>query len=226
MLLFTYNDYLDCLSNRKIQKAIYLENKKSKIEQMIKPRESSEIQFKRDELIDEFIEDLLNREEEIAYFINDFFKMCPWKISKEVIERCNMKDENKSMVYKHKEKEVYFLIDLQKEPNYHIAYRILMECTNLVNKWKKIHPYYKHLPVIVPIVIYIGRREWNNKQNINIKYTSFEANCINLSYNFIDLCRCNPTKLLKNKSLISNAIILKMLVSDEIKQKTIDKLNL
>ena len=48
------------------------------------------------------------------------------------------------------------IIKLQEEPNYHIAYAILLECMEFMEKWKIKHNHYAKAPVIVPIVIYVG----------------------------------------------------------------------
>ena len=186
MLLFTYNDYLDCLENKKIQKAIYIENKRNRIEEMIK-KQNEELQSEQDIKIDQIIEKLISSKDEFINFINDFFKIQKWKITKENLKIYSKLNENKSIIYKHKEKEIYFLIKLQKEPNYHILYIILTECIEIINKWKNIKQSNEKAPIIIPIIIYIGRKKWNSKLNKKIKYTNFGDNFINLSYNLINL---------------------------------------
>ncbi len=207
------------MENQKIQRALQIENKRNKAIQILKDKQMQKEQNEQDDKIDRIIEKLIERKEEIAIFINDFFKTSAWEITKDSIQKCEYPSHEKMMVYKIKEKEVYFFIKLQKSPNYHIAYHILTECTNFIKNWKAKGSYHKQAPIIVPIVIYIGRKNWSNKTNTNIRYTSFQDHYINLSYNFVDLLRYQPIELIRKKSLISSVSVLKMPVHMAIKKQ-------
>ena len=214
-MIFTYNDYLDCMSNKKIQKAIHLENKRNETKQIVKENQN----LQKEDKIDEIIEELIKNREEIGEE-----PLIETTINKDTIKRYEMKNNNKSIIYKYKNTEKYFLIKLEKEPNYHIAYSILSECVNFIEFWKSNNLNNRQAPIIVPIVIYTGRKNWNRKANTDMKYTTFQVNSINLSYNFVDLQKCKPIELMKNKSLISNISVLKMPISDDMKKQIIDKL--
>ena len=106
-----------------------------------------------------------------------------------------------------------------------MPYIILTECMNFIQNWKKENQHSKQPPIIVPIVIYIGKQNWNIKPNSsNIRYTSFEENRINLAYNLIDLNRYKPIELIKKKSLISNIMIIKSNIDNQTKKKLLEKL--
>ena len=226
MVIFTYNDYLDCIANQKIKKAMHVEGRKILMENTTKEKQKNkEIINIQDEKIDEIIESLIEQKGEIVDFINDFFKIQAWIVTKKNIEKLQNLHSIQSQIYKLKEKEIYFFIKLQKEPNYHMPYIILTECMNFIQNWKKENQHSKQPPIIVPIVIYIGKQNWNIKPNSsNIRYTSFEENRINLAYNLIDLNRYKQIDLIKMKSLISNLMIIKSNIDNQTKKKLLEKL--
>lgn len=226
MVIFTYNDYLDCIANQKIKKAMHIEGKKILMEKTTKEKQKNKENINiQDEKIDEIIESLIEQKGEIVDFINDFFKIQAWIVTKKNIEKLQNLHSIQSQICKLKEKEIYFFIKLQKEPNYHMPYIILTECMNFIQNWKKENQHSKQPPIIVPIVIYIGKQNWNIKPNSsNIRYTSFEENRINLAYNLIDLNRYKPIELIKKKSLISNIMIIKSNIDNQTKKKLLEKL--
>ena len=226
MVIFTYNDYLDCIANQKIKKAMHIEGKKILMEKTTKEKQKNKENINiQDEKIDEIIENLIEQKGEIVDFINDFFKIQAWTVTKKNIEKHQNLHSIQSQIYKLKEKEIYFFIKLQKEPNYHMPYIILTECMNFIQNWKKENQHSKQPPIIVPIVIYIGKQNWNIKPNSsNIRYTSFEENRINLAYNLIDLNRYKQIDLIKMKSLISNLMIIKSNIDNQTKKKLLEKL--
>lgn len=177
LFIFTYNDYLDCVENSKIQKELCFENKRNTIH-------NQRMQSKEE---NKSVEQVIKNEGEVANFINKYFNISNWKISRETIKKKCYLEKTKTAIYQYKFKEIYFFIKLQYEPNYNIAYTILNECSNFISKWKEKYPYHRKPPILVPIVIYIGKQQWNIKQNRNIRCTTFEKNCINLFYNWIDL---------------------------------------
>ena len=226
MVIFTYNDYLDCIAKQKIQKVMHIEGRRILIENTTKEKQRSKQMINiQDEKIDEIIESLIDQKGEIVDFINDFFKIQAWEVTKKNLEHYNNLHTIESKIYKLKEKEIYFFIKLQKETNYHMPYIILTECMNFIQTWKQENQNSKQPPIIVPIVIYIGKQSWNCKPNSsNMRYTSFEENRINLAYNLIDLNRCKPIELIKKKSLISNIMIIKSNIDNQSKKKLLEKL--
>ncbi len=228
MVIFTYNDYLDYIENYKLQKAMEIENKKIKLEklqkELQKEKNNQTTKEIKEEKIDEIIEFLINQKDEISKFINDFFKTQNWEIIKENLENFNQTENHKNVIYKIKEKEIYFLIIHQKEPNYHIPYTILTQSISFIQNWKKENIINKKPPIIIPLVIYTGKQKWDIKPNNNIRYTSFNENRIDLAYNLVNLNKYKPIELIKKKSLISNIMILKSEISNQSKIKLIEKL--
>ena len=69
-----------------------------------------------------------------------------------------------------KEKEIYFLIKIEKNPNYNIPYTIFEESMELIKSIKQKHQ--KEMPTVIPIIMYIGNQKWNIKQkNKNQDYS-------------------------------------------------------
>lgn len=242
MVIFTYNDYLDCTTNYKIKKIIETKNKIIKNEKVYKKEkikkekiknekiknkkikektkeEEKEIENKIEIKINKIIEKLINEKEEIINLINDYFKIEEKTISKTNLENIFKIENIESKIYKIKNQEIFFFIKLQKNYNYNMPFIILNECIEFMNNFKKENLNSKKPPIIIPIVIYIGKEKINIKKNAKIKYTSFEENKINLSYNLINLSESKNIDLIKNKSQISKIILFKSEISKETKQK-------
>ena len=214
MQIFTYNDYLDYISNYKIKKLIKIQNKRIKIKNNIEKekyenKEKTEVE-KIKEKIENTIEKLIEDKQEVSKIINDYLKISICDINTnnlEIIEKSKNQINIKSQIFKIKEKEIYFLIKIEKNPNYNIPYTIFEESMELIKSIKQKHQ--KEMPTVIPIIMYIGNQKWNIKQKNKIRYTKFEENNIELGYNIIDF-NLYSTKDLKNKkSKINKYIILK-----------------
>ena len=214
MQIFTYNDYLDYISNYKIKKLIKIQNKRIKIKNNIekekyKNKEKTEVE-KIKEKIENTIEKLIEDKQEVSKIINDYLKISICDINTnnlEIIEKSKNQINIKSQIFKIKEKEIYFLIKIEKNPNYNIPYTIFEESMELIKSIKQKHQ--KEKPTVIPIIMYIGNQKWNIKQKNKIRYTKFEENNIELGYNIIDFNLYSTKELKNKKSKINKYIILK-----------------
>ena len=214
MQIFTYNDYLDYISNYKIKKLIKIQNKRIKIKNNIekekyKNKEKTEVE-KIKEKIENTIEKLIEDKQEVSKIINDYLKISICDINTnnlEIIEKSKNQINIKSQIFKIKEKEIYFLIKIEKNPNYNIPYTIFEESMELIKSIKQKHQ--KEMPTVIPIIMYIGNQKWNIKQKNKIRYTKFEENNIELGYNIIDFNLYSTKELKNKKSKINRYIILK-----------------
>ena len=214
MQIFTYNDYLDYISNYKIKKLIKIQNKRIKIKNNIekekyKNKEKTEVE-KIKEKIENTIEKLIEDKQEVSKIINDYLKISICDINTnnlEIIEKSKNQINIKSQIFKIKEKEIYFLIKIEKNPNYNIPYTIFEESMELIKSIKQKHQ--KEMPTVIPIRMYIGNQKWNIKQKNKIRYTKFEENNIELGYNIIDFNLYSTKELKNKKSKINKYIILK-----------------
>lgn len=214
MQIFTYNDYLDYISNYKIKKLIKIQNKRIKIKNNIekekyKNKEKTEVE-KIKEKIENTIEKLIEDKQEVSKIINDYLKISICDINTnnlEIIEKSKNQINIKSQIFKIKEKEIYFLIKIEKNPNYNIPFTIFEESMELIKSIKQKHQ--KEKPTVIPIIMYIGNQKWNIKQKNKIRYTKFEENNIELGYNIIDFNLYSTKELKNKKSKINKYIILK-----------------
>ena len=214
MQIFTYNDYLDFISNYKIKKLIKIQNKRIKIKNNIEKekyenKEKTEVE-KIKEKIENTIEKLIEDKQEVSKIINDYLKISICDINTnnlEIIEKSKNQINIKSQIFKIKEKEIYFLIKIEKNPNYNIPYTIFEESMELIKSIKQKHQ--KEMPTVIPIIMYIGNQKWNIKQKNKIRYTKFEENNIELGYNIIDFNLYSTKELKNKKSKINKYIILK-----------------
>ena len=214
MQIFTYNDYLDYISNYKIKKLIKIQNKRIKKKNNIekekyKNKEKTEVE-KIKEKIENTIEKLIEDKQEVSKIINDYLKISICDINTnnlEIIEKSKNQINIKSQIFKIKEKEIYFLIKIEKNPNYNIPYTIFEESMELIKSIKQKHQ--KEMPTVIPIIMYIGNQKWNIKQKNKIRYTKFEENNIELGYNIIDFNLYSTKELKNKKSKINKYIILK-----------------
>lgn len=211
MQIFTYNDYLDYISNKKIKKLIQNQNKKvntkESIEKSKQEAKEKDMTEKIKENLDKNIEELLEDEQEVSKIINDYFKIQICDINSENLEKKQFKENKKSKIFKVKEKDIYFIIKLEKTPNYNIPYIIFNECIELIKKLKE--DYKEKKPVIIPIIIYIGNEKWNIQHNNRIRYTSFEENNMELGYNILDFNLYKTKDIKSKKSKINKYILLK-----------------
>lgn len=211
MQIFTYNDYLDYISNKKIKKLIQNQNKKvntkESIEKSKQEAKEKDMTEKIKENLDKNIEELLEDEQEVSKIINDYFKIQICDINSKNLEKKQFKENKKSKIFKVKEKDIYFIIKLEKTPNYDIPYIIFNECIELIKKLKE--DYKEKKPVIIPIIIYIGNEKWNIQHNNRIRYTSFEENNMELGYNILDFNLYKTKDIKSKKSKINKYILLK-----------------
>lgn len=220
MQLFTYNDYLDYVSNSKIKKLIHGQNKKAYNIDIIEKNKRISKEKKLVEMFNENIENaiekLLYDEQEVSYIINDYFKIQICDVNSENLELLENSKIFKSLekskiidsqVFKVKNKDIYFIIKFEKNPNYNIPYIIFNECMELIKNLKEVSK--EKMPIVIPIVIYVGNEKWNTKHNTCIRYTSFGENNVELGYNILDFNMYDLKYIISKKSRINKYIVLK-----------------
>ena len=123
------------------------------------------------------------------------------------------KSQEADIVYKLKDKDLYFLIEHQSTVDYNIPFRVLDYSMDIVEDWKKgkrINKIFKY-PTVVPIVIYTGQTKWNVPKNIKyqqIKVTTYEKYRIDFGYNFIDVNEYSVEELLAKDTMFGYCMIL------------------
>ena len=167
---------------------------------------------------DKLIKEILKDKKELINLVNKFLKPNE-KILEEDIEKYTnsyitkkYKSKEADIVYKMKNKDVYFLIEHQSTIDYNMPYRILNYCIDIVNEWKKEQKNKQSkYPLIVPVVVYTGQTKWNvprNYKDQQIKTTTFDQYRIDLEYNLIDVNLYNIKDLLEKETMFSYALIM------------------
>ena len=173
---------------------------------------------------DKIFRTILGKENEALYLINKFLKN-PLKITD--IEKYNSsyitkKLENREcdIVYKLKEKDVYFLIEHQTAVDKNMPTRLLEYMVEIIKSASTSKKHKKdELAVIMPIVLYTGKRKWTVKRYVKdifpeIQQYKTEINKLEL-YQLIDINNYTEQELLKSESFITKAMLIQKIKSGE-----------
>ncbi len=136
------------------------------------------------------------------------------------------------MVYKLKDKEVYFLIEHQSTQDPDMAYRILeyeveiMEKSFLENGFKS-----KFCAKVIPIVIYTGKGKWKQPKSVveiqekfgyevkpNVNYAGIGE------YNVLDINDYTKEELLEEGTFLSRAMLMEKAISEDELIAVLDKI--
>ena len=205
MLKITYKEYLK-----------YEElNRKNNNYNQVK-EESENYTYDKNNEHDKVFRDLLNIKEEALILINKALK--PKEKIKEEIELYNnrfitskYKDRESDIIYKVKNKNIFFIIEHQSTIDYSMVYRMLEYSIEIMrqiiqgkeNKRKT----YKY-PLIIPIVIYTGDKKWDAKlsmKEIKEKAQWYEEQ---EDISLVDINEYTKEELLKEKNLLSKVMLL------------------
>ena len=203
MRYFSYNDFMDCSQKREIKEIKRIEEKIERYE--IKNGNKTTIKHKNK------IIEILKNQKELRNFLKLFFNL--HEIEK--IVYCNnikIKDtKDDYLICKIENKEIFIFIKILKKIDNNISYKMLENSLKIIKKWDlEEKEKNKRYPIVIPIVIYIGKEKWNiNKENSNSKlnYITFKENRINFSYNVIKINELNFKELKSEKSEFINEII-------------------
>lgn len=210
MKTFTYNDYIKCIHTLRLNAILQLaeESTEYNIEQ-------KKIKNRHDKLVKSILKD----EKEMAKFINDFVE------PNEKIESDNLtkytngyitkkyKSKEADIVYKIKNREVFFLVEHQSSVDNSMLYRILNYCIDIMQEWKKTKKINQgtRYPIIVPIIIYTGNEKWKIPKKFKekrIRDYVFENYKIDLEYNLIEINKLSTKFLLQKRSLFAYGMII------------------
>ena len=166
---------------------------------------------------DKIFRTILNKEKEALYLINKFSNI---QLKVNDIEKYNSsyitkKLQNKEcdIVYKVKEKDIYFLIEHQTAVDRTMPKRIL---EYMIEIMKSAYTNKNHtkdeLALIIPIVLYTGRRKWIVKRYIKDIIPETKLYLKNLKnfelYKLVDINNYTEQELLEDKSFITKAMLM------------------
>lgn len=178
--------------------------------------EQSEEYFITNNKHDKIFRTLLDKREDAVELINKAIKT---KLIAQNIEKYNSSFVNKifqnreaDVVYKLKERNIFFLIEHQTKIDHSMPYRILeyeiaiIESAINLNKIK--NKGYK-IPLVIPIVLYTGNKKWNAKKYLRECQEEFGGIKISLgNYNLIDINDFTQEELLNDKTFISKMMLI------------------
>lgn len=140
--------------------------------------EKGEYKSKKKHKHDITLRKILMNKKEAAILINTALKLnnSKNKIIPQNIELCNNRFITKSyynketdIIYKIKDKDIYFLIEHQSTVDYNMAKRILQYKVEIIEEFtrgRKINSRKYKIPLVEAIVIYTGKRKWDVEESI------------------------------------------------------------
>ena len=171
---------------------------------------------------DKIFKEILDNKREGAKIIN---KKSDYKISESELEKYNRKfvlpeleNRESDVIYKLKDKPVFFLIEHQTKVDYSMPFRMLeysMEIIKSAITKEKMKSSKEIFPVVIPIVLYTGRENW--KVPITFEERQYKSKSQNLQfkYNLVDGSKMSKEELMREESILSKAILLEKLDKPE-----------
>ena len=202
--------------------------KKSKISQLSDQKESYNITNKHDKIF----RTILDKKEEAVTLINQAIKT---KLKAEEIEKYTSSFVNKifenreaDIVYKYKNKNIFFLIEHQTKIDYSMPYRILeyeIEIMKSAIDIRKVKNKEYKLPLVIPIVLYTGKKKWDAKRYLEERQETLDGVKIKAgNYNLVDINDYTKEELLQEKTLISKMMLLEKSESTEESIEMLEKI--
>ncbi len=121
---------------------------------------------------DKMLKVIFSKKKEVARFLNQFLKL-EGKIEEEQLVQCSTefitkqyKEKQADIVYRLKEKPVYFLIEHQSTVNQEMVEKIGDYTKQIMEREETNNLLY---PIVVPIVIYTGFQKWTAKTKFSQK---------------------------------------------------------
>ena len=183
---------------------------------------------------DKIFRTVLEDKKQVIKLINEVLKLSR-KLTESEIEIYNSsyiseRFENKesNIVYKMKEKNLLFLIEHQSKIDYEMPMRVLnyeIEIMRQALGNRKIAKNSK-IPMIIPIVIYTGRRKWNVALKIEEYQEILQDYKIKAlgEYNLIDINDYSIEELEKNETFLAKLMIIEKSESKEELIKNLTKI--
>ncbi len=181
---------------------------------------------------DKIFRTILDKKEEAVALINQAIKT---KLKTKEIEKYTSSFVNKifenreaDIVYKYKNKNIFFLIEHQTKIDYSMPYRILeyeIEIMKSAVDIRKIKNKEYKLPLVVPIVLYTGKKKWNAKRYLEESQETLDSVEIKAgNYNLVDINDFTKEELLQEKTLISKMMLLEKSESTEESIEMLEKI--
>ena len=230
MKYITYQQYRKYLENKKV---MVLKEEETIYQTEEDKTYSKEIVKEIDKRHDKMFRNILSRKKEMINFLNDFLDFKE-KLEETQLIQCPTdfvtrfyKSRQSDILYRLKDKPVYFLIEHQSTIHPEMLLRIWEYIGEIIRKETiRENTYFKGnsiYPIVIPIIIYTGFQKWNLPTNFDKKQyqsKSYQDYAISLSYNLITVHDYTYEELLKKKTLFSSIMIIeKCKDEDEINEQ-------
>lgn len=209
MEYITYHDYLTYKNGTGLKEEGEEYKIQIKTASKHEKKEIKEINKKHDKVFRK----VLSRSDEMAKFLNQFLDIKE-NITKEELIVCSTdfitkqyQDKHSDILYKLKNKAIYFLVEHQSSVDFKMIERIGTYVEEIMKRERKNYKY----PIVVPIVVYTGFRKWNAKMTLAEKlyhYKSYKEYEINFKYNLITIHNYSFEELLEKETLFSFIMIM------------------
>ena len=223
MLRIRYKDYMYYKENQILMRKNLLQEEK---EEYILQEEE-----KTDKIHDKMFRQILNNKKEFTSFINNFFDLKK-ELKEEEIENFNKnyitkqyKEKISDIVYKIKDKNVYFIIEHQTKNDYKMLSRMFDYTGSIIEETTKTKNFKcrKEYPQIIPIVLYTGYESWKADTELLICNEYIEMPDIRIGYNLVNVDNYTKKFLLDKKAILTNAMLIEKSKNLEELVETLEK---
>ena len=203
---FTYEDYISIVEWRDFF-GVAEEDQEYEYEY----EEKSDIHQKHDKSF----KDALSEPKEMAFFLKEFIDI---EVQKEEIQEYKNEFITKQyvkrqadVIYKNKQKEIYYIVEHQSSKDRRMPERIAEYCIELMRNVEK-NVMKEIYPTIVPIVLYTGTGVWDVETNFADRQKNsigtYKTYKIDIKYTVVDINKIEKEELLKKQDYLANIMLL------------------
>ena len=189
--------------------------------------------IEREKKHDKIFKEIFQDKEELRQFLSRYIGV---EVESSNLEQCNTnfitpkyEYKNADIVYKEKNKEVYYLIEQQTKVDYDMPYRMLkydVEIMDSARRGKETNRKDYENPLVVLIVLYTGNQKWTAKRRLTDTQTKkqVKGSKTEIEYILIDINEYSIEELLKEGTKVSIALILEKSKKSEQVMDNVQKL--
>ena len=189
--------------------------------------------IEREKKHDKIFKEIFQDKEELRRFLSRYIGV---EVESSNLEQCNTnfitpkyEYKNADIVYKEKNREVYYLIEQQTKVDYDMPYRMLkydVEIMDSVRRGKETNRKDYENPLVVLIVLYTGSQKWTAKRRLTDTQTKeqVKGSKTEIEYILIDINEYSIEELLKEGTKVSIALILEKSKKSEQVMDNVQKL--
>ena len=131
------------------------------------------------------------------------------------------------IVYKVKNKDIFILIEHQTKIDYSMPHRIAEYQINIINSVlnkKKIHNKSYEFPIVLPVVIYTGKKKWDADRYIEEQLRGTDIKIQLGHYEFIENNQISREELIEENTFIDEMLLIEKADSTEEMVENLEKI--